>query len=177
MCFVGVNQQPLSAEELIKLLEKLSTPSSYYFLRWTHRVGGFWRRRSEDPNFISLAEDIHNRLQKNIVGKLQPQQPEAFPSPEGQLFNSVLELRWQRQQDKYQTLLLSSKNAELDFTPIRGKWEFIDQNALVYPFKETRFPKDFNISEVKDLIAQRYFQDSNTATIHFVALTVKSHDK
>lgn len=204
MCFVGVNQQPLSAEELIKLLERLSTPPSYYFLRWAHRVGGFWQRRSAE--FSSLKEDVRDYLHKNPVNNFQPTQPEVFPSPEGQLFNSVFEVRWKQQkiwsnQDlknssqepkvKYQVLLLSSQdkqsifnskdeqlifqfqNEKICFQPIKGNWEILEQNVLLHARNETRFPKEFTSDKLNNLIAQRYFRDKDTATVHFVALRLK----
>ncbi|MEH2181071.1 hypothetical protein [Nostoc sp.] len=190
MCFVGVNQQPLSADELIKLLERLSTPPSYYFLRWAHRVGGFWRLGSEDCEYFSLEADIRDRLQQNPtnlqpnpVNNSTPKQPETFPSPEGQLFNSILELRWKQKQGKYEVLLLSSQDEapifqpqdeQYNFRPIKGNWEILEQNALLHSPKETRFPKSLNSEDIKN-IAQRYFRDQNTATVHFVALTIKNH--
>ncbi|MEA5506223.1 hypothetical protein VB735_24530 [Halotia wernerae UHCC 0503] len=170
MCFVGVSKQSLSAKELIELLEKFPTPPSYYFLRWTHRVGGFWLRRSQDSKYSSLEIDIGDRLQQNSTNL----QPEAFPSPEGQLFNSVLEVRWKQKQGEYEVLLLSSQDEQDNFRPIKGNWEFLEQNALLHSPKETRFPKNLNSEDVN--IAQRYFRDSNTATVHFVALTVKNHN-
>ncbi|MHC5860020.1 hypothetical protein [Nostoc sp.] len=190
MCFVGVNQQPLSAQELIKLLERLSTPPSYYFLRWAHRVGGFWLLGSEDSEYSSLEADIRDRLQQNPINlqpnpvkNSTPKQPdETFPSPQGQLFNSILEVRWQQKQGKYQVLLLSSQdeapifklqNKEDNFRPIKGNWEILEQNALLHSPTETRFPKGLN-SEDKKNIAQRYFRNKDTATVHFVALTIKN---
>ncbi|GAA6623441.1 hypothetical protein [Scytonema sp. NUACC26] len=171
MCFVGVNLQPLPADKLIELLEELSTSPSYYFLRWTHRVGGFWQRRSAD--FSSLEEDIRERLQNNHINNFTPKQPEAFPSPEGQLFNSVLEVRWKQQKECYQVLILSSQSTKPDgFRDLQRDWEIIEQNALVHPPNKTRFPKGFNSDKVD--IAQRYFRDRQTATVHFVALTVKN---
>ncbi|UKP00944.1 hypothetical protein [Nostoc sp. UHCC 0870] len=173
MCFVGVNQQPLSAEELIKLLQKFSTPPSYYFLRWAHRVGGFWRLGAEDSEYTSLEADVRARLQKNL--------DETFPSPQGQLFNSILEVRWQQKQGKYEVLLLSSQdkapifqlqNKQYSFRPIKRNWEIIEQNVLLHSPTETRFPKDLNSEDIKN-IAQRYFRDKHTATVHFVALTIK----
>ncbi len=190
MCFVGVNQEALSAEELIKLLQKFSTPRSYYFLRWAHRVGGFWLLGSEDSEYSSLEADIRDRLQKNPIN-LQPnpvkdstpkQPDETFPSPQGQLFNSILEVRWKQKQRKYEVLLLSSQDEapifkpqdkQDNFRPIKGNWEILEQNALLHSPKETRFPKSLNSEEIKN-IAQRYFRDKDTATVHFVALTIKN---
>jgi len=181
MCFVGVNQQPLSAEELIKLLQKFSTPPSYYFLRWAHRVGGFWLLGSEDSEYTSLEKDVRDRLQQNPVNNSTPKQPETFPSPQGQLFNSILEVRWQQKQGNYEVLLLSSQDKapifqlqdkQYSFRSIRGNWEILEQNVLLHSPTETRFPKSLNSEDIKN-IAQRYFRDKHTATVHFVALTIK----
>ncbi|BAY07497.1 hypothetical protein [Calothrix sp. NIES-2098] len=157
MCFVGVHQK--SATELIKLLEKLSTPDSCYFLRWTNRVSGFWRRRSE---IESLKEDICDRLLNH------PSQ--QFPSPEGQLFNHHLELRWKKQGELYKVLLLTTLKLEPGFEPVGENWEVLDRNAHQYSATDSRFPQGFTSDDVK--IAQRYFRDSTTATVHFVALTI-----
>ncbi|KAF3889085.1 MULTISPECIES: hypothetical protein [Nostocales] len=175
MCFVGFNQQPLSKEKLLELLDKHSTLPSYYFLRWKHRVGGFWERRNE--KFGNIEDDIRERLKNNLPkNSLQnnptPEPTETFPSPEGQLFNSILEIRWKRQKGEYQVLVLSSKDTEADFTPIQRNWEILEQNALTHSPTETRFPKGLNTEQLN--IAQRYFRDSHTATVHFVALTVKN---
>lgn len=177
MCFVGVNQKPLSAFELIELLEKFTSSPSYYFLRWTNRVGGFWERRSEE--FPELEADILRRLQEsqnNVDNNLTSKPSEPFPSPEGQLFNSVLEIRWKQQKGGYQVLILSSQKIEnilaYDFKPISDSWEILEQSALIHSHTETRFPKNLNLEKIN--IAQRYFRDKNTATVHFVALTVKN---
>ncbi|MEJ1933899.1 hypothetical protein WDZ92_27190, partial [Nostoc sp. NIES-2111] len=174
MCFVGVNQQPLSAEELIKLLQKFSTPPSYYFLRWAHRVGGFWRLGAEDSEYTSLEADVRDllrnasgdRLQQNPVNNSTPKQPETFPSPQGNLFNSILEVRWQYKQGKYEVLLLSSQDKapifqlqdqQYSFRPIKGNWEILEQSVLLHSPQETRFPKSLNSEDIKN-IAQRYFR-------------------
>lgn len=177
MCFVGVNQKPLSAKELIELLEKFTSSPSYYFLRWTNRVGGFWERRNKE--FPDLEADILRRLQEsqdNVGNNLISKPTEPFPSPEGQLFNSVLEIRWKQQKGGYQVLLLSSEKIENilsdDFKPISDSWEILEQSALIHSHTETRFPKNLNFEKLN--IAQRYFRDKNTATVHFVALTVKN---
>lgn len=172
MCFVGTNKQPLSDKELIQLLETVSTPPSYYFLRWKHRVGGFWQRRKEE--FKTLEDDIRDRT-KNTSQNNPISEP--FPSPEGQIFNSTLEIRWKRQSESYQILVLHSQDTQNNFDSIQlkaipGKWETKEQNALIHSPKETRFPKNLNIEQLN--IAQRYFIDSRTATVHFVALTVKN---
>ncbi len=181
MSFVGTNQQPLCEDKLIALLEKISIPSSYYFLRWKHRVGGFWERRKTD--FPNLKHDIGDRTSHPLwaypTQKTSQNNPvsEPFPSPEGQLFNSTLEIRWKRQSKDYQILILHSQDIQTDFhsiqlKPLPGKWETREQNALIYSPKETRFPKNLNTEQLN--IAQRYFLDNRTAIVHFVALTVKN---
>ena len=127
---------------------------SYYILRWKHKVSG-------------------------ILTYL----PSDFPSPEGQIFNAELELRWKQNSCGYQVLLLSRNqpNSELGFTPIYKDWKICDRNAYFYDVDETKFPQGFtykneyekNINPKKISISQRYFQDARTSTVHFVALTVK----
>ncbi|GAX45312.1 hypothetical protein NIES4075_63330 [Tolypothrix sp. NIES-4075] len=174
MSNVWVNEEPLSTDELIERLEELTTSPSYYFLRWAHRVGGFWQRRSD--KFANLGDDIRDRLNNYPINGVAPKHPEPFPSPQGQLFNSVLEVRWQIKQGKYQVLLLGSQEIVPGFKAIERDWEIIEQNVLIHPQDETRFPKGLE-SDVVNNIAQRYFRDKNTATVHFVALTLKnSHD-
>jgi hypothetical protein len=191
MCFVAVNQQPLSDKELVELLEKFSTPRSYYFLRWKHRVGGFWERRKDE--YKSLEDDIRDRI--TSLNNPSPENPptETFPSPEGQLFNSILEIRWKQQKGGYQVLILSSQNQQSIFTYqdkqlflqleekkitfkiVKENWEVLEQNTLTHSPTETRFPKNLpqSVNDEKVNIAQRYFRDKNTATVHFVALTVR----
>jgi hypothetical protein len=171
MSFVGVNPQVLSPQELIQVLEKLETSAepSYYFLRWSHRVSGFWQRRFEE--FPSLAEDIGDRI---IVNQIEA----AFPSPEGQMFNNQLELRWKKKQANYEVLLLSATGSQKDypeFELVGNDWKVVNRNAHLYASgstqTETRFPKKFDHQDIK--VAQRYFMDSQTATVHFVALTLQ----
>lgn len=172
MSFVGVNPQVLSPQELIQVLENLETSAepSYYFLRWSHRVSGFWQRRFE--KFSSLAEDICDHLNVNQIKAV-------FPSPEGQMFNNQLELRWKKKQANYEVLLLSETGTQKDypeFQLIGNGWKVVNRNAHLYASgqtkTETRFPKKFDHKDIK--VAQRYFMDSQTATVHFVALTVSS---
>ncbi|GAB1543766.1 hypothetical protein NUACC21_64420 [Scytonema sp. NUACC21] len=93
-------------------------------------------------------------------------------SPEGQMFNSKMELRWQQRGLGYEVLLLSQveTDAKLGFKPIGKSWQIVDRDAHFYPETETRFPKGFSHQDIK--IAQRYFMDKDTATVRFVALTV-----
>ncbi|HAA31889.1 MAG TPA: hypothetical protein DCE56_34560 [Cyanobacteria bacterium UBA8553] len=171
MSFVGVNSQVISPQELIQVLEKLETSAkpSYYFLRWSHRVSGFWQRRFEE--FPSLAADTGDRINVKQIEA-------AFPSPEGQMFNNQLELRWKKKQANYEVLLLSatgSKEDYPDFQLVGNDWKVVNRNAHLYASgptqTETRFPKKFDDQDIK--VAQRYFMDSQTATVHFVALTLQ----
>lgn len=131
-----------SADELKHLLENSSDPN-YYFLQWPHKVSGIVEKLSE------------------------------FPSPEGQMFNSQFELRWKQRGSEYEVLILSTENPDSalgDFQAIGNKWKIIDRNAHLYTKHETRFPHQFIYPKIN--IAQRYFMDAETATVHFVALTV-----
>ena len=155
--YVGSRQA--TADQLKELVEHsaIALPSSYYCLRWFHKVSG-------------------------ILMKL----PNEFPSPEGQLFNTELELRWKQRGALYEVLLLSKAepDAKLAFSPLRGEWEWCDRNAYFYDSDETKFPKGFLYQDTegqslkpKEIpVKQRYFRDARTTTIHFVALTVKSND-
>ncbi len=134
-----------SAEELRSLIAQLQTPESYFFLRWPHRVSGF-----------------------------EAKLPQDFPSPEGQLFNTTLELRWKAQGTGYSVLVLSNQSDPVPgFTALDGNWEACDRPAHCHESQETRYPKGFYYStDIKpEAIQQRYFRDRQTATIHFVALT------
>lgn len=158
--FVYFKQVSLS-DELRALIEKLLIEPSYYFLRYPHAVSGIWRKLPED----------------------------WFAGFEGQMFNAERELRWKKQTLGYEVLLLSRVEAapDLGFTPIssNGKainWKICDRHAYFHNMDETQFPKGFiykgvegeDINPKKIPISQRYFQDKDTATVHFVALTVSS---
>lgn len=88
--FVG--SRTVTTEELGTLIRHpaRSLPSSYYFLRWFHKVSGIQRALTND-----------------------------FPSPEGQLFNAELELRWKRDDRNYEVLLLSKTDPGLGFSPLK----------------------------------------------------------
>jgi len=139
----------------------IALPSSYYFLRWFHKVSG-----------------------------IQMTLPHDFPSPEGQLFNAELELRWKQRDSNYEVLLLSQTKpaSDLEFRALEVEWECCDRRAYFYDNDETKFPKGFLYQDAEGKarspkekplkqVKQRYFRDAQTATIHFVALTVgKDHD-
>ncbi len=152
--FVGARSR-LSPDEVKKLLEKLATEESYYFVRSPHAVSG-------------------------ICMKLPD---EFFPGFEGQMFNADRELRWKKQGSAYETLLLSRVETDLEgFEPIGKNWEWCDRGAYFHGIDETKFPKSFIYKGENDekldsnniSIGQRYFQEKRTATVHFVALTVRS---
>jgi len=92
------------------------------------------------------------------------------PSPIGQLFDPEKELRWQWKNNQFQLLLLSRNDFNSEFCPVRGNWT-TKQVAGILRSNETRFPHRIKGKEIKNL-AQRYFIDAETATIHFVALTL-----
>ncbi|MFK0735103.1 MAG: hypothetical protein ACFKPT_09985 [Gloeotrichia echinulata GP01] len=145
--FVGV-KKALSVTQLLDLIQNLATESSYYFLRWTHKVSGIIQ---DSPTEVEWKQMI-----------------------EGQMFNPQLELRWkQKRKDSYEVLLLSVAGEYSDFIPVGKDWQTQDRNAHLHSHSptETRFPKGFPAQKLD--IYQRYFIDKQTATVHFVALTIK----
>ncbi|HBE20358.1 MAG TPA: hypothetical protein DEG17_15700 [Cyanobacteria bacterium UBA11149] len=142
--FVGVGKEFLSVSQLLELIAKLATESSYYFWRLTHKVSGI---------------------------KQQPPLETDFPMLEGQMFNAEYELRWKyKSNGRYDVLFLSIRGENSDFAIVGDTWQTQDRNAHLYSPTETRFPKSFNTVNLD--LKQRYFIDSKTATVHFVALTV-----
>lgn len=173
--FVGFCE--LSEEELKTLLQELessSQPSYYYY---------FMRSPSHVSGIVETMKD--------------------FPTPEGQLFNRNLELRWKKQSSGYSVLLLTTTGelSDFKFQPIERKWKVEERPAYGYGSSETRFPKSLIYADSLDIrppptrqkpvikqkpdqpkdrskrklaqLAQRYFIDSNTATVHFIALTLE----
>ncbi|HEY9295296.1 MAG TPA: hypothetical protein VIQ31_02780 [Phormidium sp.] len=147
----------LSRDEVKELLEKLATEESYYFVRSPHAVSGICMKLPE----------------------------EFFSGFEGQMFNADRELRWKKQGSAYQALLLSRVEADLEgFEPIDKdcEWQICDRAAYFHRIDEPKFPKTFVYKGEKNekivsnniSIGQRYFQEKRTATVHFVALTVRS---
>jgi len=149
------SKQIVSQDELKMLFEKLSNQQSYYFMRSPHAVSGIC---------MTL--------------------PEEFFTAEGQMFNADCELRWKKQKSGYDVLLLSRVEVDVDgMQPVPNNWEICDFNAYFYK-NETKFPNGFtfkglnneDIEPEKIHIGQRYFKNKDTATVHFVALTVKKND-
>jgi len=142
--FVGYKLEPISVDDLLKLIQKLKTENTYFFHRWSNKVSGIIQS-------APIKDD--------------------FPMLEGQIFNHQYELRWKyKQKNTYEVLLLSIIDNHSDFQPLDNDWFVEERNAHLYPPTETRFPKDFIFPEVN--IKQRYFLDRKTANVHFVALTV-----
>ena len=135
-----------SEQDLVRIIKDLTseTDPPCYFLRWPHKVSGF-----------------------------QTQQPTGFPGPEGQMFDHRQELRWKQQGSANYSILLLSLDQPLikRFNPLEGRWKAQDRKAHVYPTEVTRFPRQIHHGNVN--IAQRYFVDDSTATVHFVALTLE----
>jgi hypothetical protein len=146
MSFVGFKKS-VSVAELLKLIDKLAIERNYYFCRWSHQVSENWETAPEAKH---------------------------FPMLEGQMFNEQCELRWKRKpNDNYELLLLSIAPIESDFIQIGETWETQQRDAHLLSSTSTyrRFPK--HLPQKKTDIAQRYFIDKKTATVHFVALTIK----
>ncbi|MBD2150402.1 hypothetical protein H6F44_09765 [Pseudanabaena sp. FACHB-1277] len=138
-------RENLSESELNHLLQQYQGNHSYYFLRWADRVSG-------------VIENLPDSL-----------------SPEGQMFNADLEIRWKRKGDKYNVLLLSEYDNDYPefngFDRFPQTWQAETRNAKFYTATETRFPKEFIYPE-KLNFGQRYFKDQDTGIVHFVALTI-----
>ena len=119
--FVGA-RSPLSPDEVKKLLEKLATEDSYYFVRSPHAVSGICMKLPE----------------------------EFFPGFEGQMFNADRELRWKKQGSAYQALLLSRVEADLEgFEPIDKdcEWQICDRTASFTALTNQNFLKLLSIKE------------------------------
>ncbi|EAW35833.1 hypothetical protein [Lyngbya sp. PCC 8106] len=149
MSFVGYKN--ISSVELKELLTQNANSNSYYFLRWVDKVSG-------------IVEEL-------------PSTFEQSPSPEGQMFNSRLELRWEKKGSGFEVLLLSNGDSLPEFSAIKEnekelKWETEVRDAYLYQPTVTRFPNRFKYpNNLK--IAQRYFKNKKTSTVHFIALTVQ----
>ncbi|MEH1910174.1 MAG: hypothetical protein V7L05_32060 [Nostoc sp.] len=151
------HQQLVALDQLDTLITQVSNSQSYYFLRYSHAVSG-------------------------ICSELPSERGEI----EGQVFNAICEMRWKKQKSGYEVLILSQQKFNLEeFEVLTCNWIICDRDAYWYDPKEARFPKGFtfkgeNNQSIKPedvSIKQRYFKDSNTATIHFVALTVNENDQ
>ena len=147
------HKQFVLLDELNNLITQIAkSPKNYYFLRYSHGVSGICQKLPADRGEI-----------------------------EGQVFNSICEMRWKKYKSGYEVLILSKQEFNLQgFEKLIGNWAIFDRSAYLNDPEETRFPKGFIFKDEKDQsinpkdikIKQRYFQDADTATIHFIALTV-----
>lgn len=173
--FVGV-KKVTSFSCLLDLIKEFANESSYYFLRWTHKVSG-------------------------IIKKLPPE-AELQLMIEGQMFNHHSELRWKKKNKcSYEVLLLTIAGNNHRLDPVKQStqknpepWRIEPNDQKKFPSyaypaygyrpDETRFPKqliyqdDLNIRLRDDnqklpKLAQRYFIDNETSTVQFVALTLE----
>jgi hypothetical protein len=146
------HRQFVKAEDINKIIDAVKThfnlAENYYFLRYSHTVSGICLELPKERGEI-----------------------------EGQMFNAYCELRWKKYKTEYEALILSKQKFEMEgFEVLTGEWRIVDHKAYWHDIKETKFPKGFIFPDKNPEIQQRYFQDSATATVHFVALTVKEKD-
>ncbi|MCU0527836.1 MAG: hypothetical protein MUF72_23830 [Elainella sp. Prado103] len=146
--FVGTRS--IAADQLQSFLQESPASSRYYFLRWLHRVSGFI-----------------NRL------------PETFPSPEGEMLTPDFEMRWRQTSTGYDLLLLAHQAPEWEhgFQPLQQDW-IVSEPLKVHPLpkadkQDTRFPNAIDYPSGLKL-QQRYFQNKQTETVHFISLTLFS---
>lgn len=158
--FVGVRSIETS-EQLKSLLQDLPAKSRCYFLRWVHKVSGF---------SYSL--------------------PEEFPSPKGEMLTPDFEVRWQQTRQGYDLLLLAHQppsehgfqalNENVSWTASEPLLVHLSPKGMPHATaekrQETRFPKPLIYPDNLKL-QQRYFQDENTGTVHFVALTLVTKEE
>jgi hypothetical protein len=151
------HKQFVLLDQLNNLITQIAkSPKNYYFLRYSHGVSGICQKLPADRGEI-----------------------------EGQVFNSLCEIRWKKYKTSYEVLILSQQELNLeDFEELTGNWKICDRDAFWHNPEETRFPKGFIFKDEnhqlikheeitkKIPIKQRYFQNADTATIHFIALTV-----
>jgi hypothetical protein len=144
----------IDSQALQSLIQGCFEPQAWHFLRWPHR--------------ICLEQGL----------------PVDFSAVEGQVFDGDRELRWRRQKEDYTVLILSNTLIEPALKPVGGRWKTQDLEAHFYRKSKTatepaiaRFPKELACSQA-DLpkIGQRYFIDTQTGTVQFVALRMASHD-
>ena len=143
--FVSIQHHPLDQPGLAELVTRCLEGPVWCCLRWPDRTQFY------EPTSA---------------------QPIQFSAGEGQVFNQARELRWQRQGDRYQVLLLSSTtitDEALESLGEKQQWLIRDLNAKAYPPTETRLPRGAAYPKPLN-IGQRYFMDAATGTVQFVAL-------
>ena len=73
----------------------------------------------------------------------------------------------------FSVLLLSANGGEPGFKALGQDWEIELRDAHFYSPTETRLPKGLPSTTINIKVAQRYFRDRQTATVHFVAMSRK----
>lgn len=148
--FVGTRS--IAADQLQSFLQGSPASSRYYFLRWVHRVSGF-------------TDSL----------------PETFPSPEGEMLTPDFEVRWRQTSTGYDLLLLAHQAPEWDHGfELLGKDWIASEPLVTNPLpkaekQDTRFPNAIDYPyEHKFQLQQRYFQNQQTETVHFISLTLSS---
>ncbi|MFM7448360.1 MAG: hypothetical protein ACKO24_07170 [Leptolyngbyaceae cyanobacterium] len=146
--FVGTRSLESDAA-LITLLQDCSAVPRYYFLRWVHQVE--WTTEIPSAN---------------------------FPSPEGEMITPQFEIRWKKVQQGYDVLLLAvgePSQIPTAFEPLPFNWEVSEPLAVHLlgqgAEQDMRFPRNLYYPPTLNL-QQRYFQDQQTGTVHFVARTL-----
>lgn len=130
---------------LRELIDRYTQTGTCFFLRSLHQVSGI---------ITALPEKL---------------------SPEGQLFNANVELRWKKRRRGYELLWLGQQAPEdsSTFTTIPRQWQTEDHPALLHDRRTPQYPNLFKYPDnLKSQIRQRYFRDQETGIIHFIALTV-----
>ncbi|MGB3492291.1 MAG: hypothetical protein WBA57_06160 [Elainellaceae cyanobacterium] len=149
--FVSIQDSALDQSALDQLIQRCLAGDTWYCLR--------------SPEAITLKVGLPT--------------DDQLSSPEGQVFSQDRELRWKRLGAEYEVLLLSkTKINDPALQPLdeEQQWLTRDLNANFYTPTETRFPR--GVAYPNDLnIGQRYFMDSATGTVQFVALRGEKHDK
>ena len=110
-----------------------------------------------------------------VSGIIPPSELPDQLSPEGQMFSAQAELRWKKSAQGYDVLWLGQKPPanETAFTPINRPWEIEDHTAMLHDRKTPQFPNLFRYPKgLKQRVGQRYFRDTSTSIVHFIALTI-----
>ncbi|MEL6454880.1 MAG: hypothetical protein AAFQ40_09215 [Cyanobacteria bacterium J06623_5] len=147
--FVGT-QQSVTLERLTELVEKHVGSAAYAFWRWPHDV---------------------------LLDALQNQPTTGLKSDEGQAFNATTEIRWRHRGEQFDVLLLAKDKEKVQdkecWEEMEGDWHSQEREAMVYLKSETSLPRKVILPSGLTL-GQRYFIDSRTGYVQFVALRVKS---
>ncbi|MEM8806724.1 MAG: hypothetical protein AAGF01_11910 [Cyanobacteria bacterium P01_G01_bin.38] len=144
--FVGVTPNPVDKTTLQDIINRCIDSNGWQFLRWPHQVK------------LSPVSDT----------------TDFSACQEGQAFDQDRELRWKRQGQTYEVLLLSESGGDKALLSINNgqSWETKILDAKPYQKTETRFPRKIEMPDGLDL-GQRYFINAQTACVQFIALRVK----